>query len=129
MCLNIYDQKKLCKSIFIVYNIYFKVESNITEKNITKLHVYITNNLNMSYLSTIGQVAPYFTVHLSQLKPISLIQYEHFTLHYFLPYYTYLITKVIIFLLENGKFEFSRKKYIFLKHSKREFCAEFYYHF
>jgi len=45
--------------------IYFKVESTITEKNITKLHVYITNNLNMSYLSTIGQVAPYFTVHLS----------------------------------------------------------------
>jgi hypothetical protein len=38
-------------------------------------------------------------------------------------------TKVIIFLLENGKFEFSRKQYIFLKHSKREFCAEFYYHF
>jgi hypothetical protein len=38
-------------------------------------------------------------------------------------------TKVIIFWLENGKFEFSRKQYIFLKHSKREFCAEFYYHF
>ena len=38
-------------------------------------------------------------------------------------------TKVIIFLLENGKFEFSRKQYIFLKHSKREFCAEYYYHF
>ena len=37
--------------------------------------------------------------------------------------------KVIIFWLENGKFEFSRKQYIFLKHSKREFCAEFYYHF
>jgi hypothetical protein len=36
--------------------------------------------------------------------------------------------KVIIFLLENGKYEFSRKQYIFLKHSKREFCAEFYYH-
>ena len=36
-----------------------------------------------------------------------------------------LSTKVIIFLLENGKFEFSRKQYIFLKHSKREFCAEF----
>jgi hypothetical protein len=34
-----------------------------------------------------------------------------------------------IFWLENGKFEFSRKQYIFLKHSKREFCAEFYYHF
>ena len=40
-----------------------------------------------------------------------------------------LATKVIIFWLENGKFEFSRKQYIFLKHSKREFCAEFYYHF
>jgi hypothetical protein len=39
------------------------------------------------------------------------------------------ITKVIIFWLENGKFEFSRKQYIFLKHSKREFCAKFYYHF
>jgi hypothetical protein len=39
------------------------------------------------------------------------------------------VTKVIIFWLENGKFEFSRKQYIFLKHSKREFCAEFYYHF
>ena len=38
-------------------------------------------------------------------------------------------TKVIIFLLENGKFEFSRKQYIFLIHSKQEFCAEFYYHF
>ena len=38
-------------------------------------------------------------------------------------------TKVTIFWLENGKFEFSRKQYIFLKHSKREFCAEFYYHF
>ena len=37
--------------------------------------------------------------------------------------------KVIIFWLENEKFEFSRKQYIFLKHSKREFCAEFYYHF
>jgi hypothetical protein len=37
--------------------------------------------------------------------------------------------KVIIFWLENGKFEFSRKQYIFLKHIKREFCAEFYYHF
>jgi hypothetical protein len=37
--------------------------------------------------------------------------------------------KVIIFWLENGKFEFSRKQYIFLKHSKREICAEFYYHF
>ena len=36
---------------------------------------------------------------------------------------------ILIFLLENGKFEFSRKQYIFLKHSKREFCAEFYYHF
>jgi hypothetical protein len=41
----------------------------------------------------------------------------------------YFLTKVIIFWLENGKFEFSRKQYIFLKHSKREFCAEFYYHF
>jgi hypothetical protein len=41
----------------------------------------------------------------------------------------YFIPKVIIFWLENGKFEFSRKQYIFLKHSKREFCAEFYYHF
>ena len=39
------------------------------------------------------------------------------------------VTKVIIFWLENGKFEFSRKQYIFLKHSKQEFCAEFYYHF
>jgi hypothetical protein len=37
--------------------------------------------------------------------------------------------KVIFFWLENGKFEFSRKQYIFLKHSKRELCAEFYYHF
>ena len=39
------------------------------------------------------------------------------------------VIKVIIFLLENGKFEFSRKQYICLKHSKREFYAEFYYHF
>ena len=38
-------------------------------------------------------------------------------------------SKVIIFWLEKGKFEFSRKQYIFLKHSKRDFCAEFYYHF
>jgi hypothetical protein len=37
--------------------------------------------------------------------------------------------KVIIFWLENGIFEFSRKQYIFLKHSKLEFCAEFYYYF
>jgi hypothetical protein len=28
------------------------------------------------------------------------------------------VTKEIIFWLENGKFEFSRKQYIFLKHSK-----------
>ena len=39
------------------------------------------------------------------------------------------VKKLIIFWLENGKFEFSRKQYIFLKHSRREFCAEFYYHF
>jgi hypothetical protein len=40
------------------------------------------------------------------------------------------VIKVIFFLLENEKFEFSRKQYTFLKkHSKREFCAEFYYYF
>jgi hypothetical protein len=44
---------------------------------------------------------------------------------YYWPQYVW--RKVIIFWLENGKFEFSRKQYIFLKHSKREFCAEFYY--
>ena len=76
------------------------------------------------YLRTINR---YINIHLNLtliMKTngrwlMSKLQDLYLTLH----------TKVIIFWLENGKFEFSRKQYIFLKHSKREFCAEFYYHF
>jgi hypothetical protein len=87
----------------------------------------------MEYLEKIRDLSEWVIVVYCQLSNFSAISWQDQVnfqwgddeVHFILDQHA----KVIIFWLENGKFEFSQKQYIFLEHSKREFCAEFYYHF